>query len=92
MNQRAEIVFEKEETVLLRKSSATIDEFCPDCRATTVMATPEALAVMSDISERAIFRLIEAGEIHYYEGPKVYVCLTSLAAIRENERKQLGES
>ena len=83
MNQRAEVIFEKEETVLLRQSSATTNGFCPFCRAFTVMATPEALALMSSISEREIFRLIEAGEIHFYEGPKVYVCLNSMAGFKE---------
>lgn len=83
MTQRAKIVFEKEETVLLLKSSATVDEFCTVCGTFTVMVTPEALTLMSGASEREIFRLIEAGEIHFYEGPKVYVCLNSLAAIME---------
>lgn len=82
MNQRAEIVFEKEETVLLRQTSATINEFCCDCGAFTDMATPEALAMISGMSERQIFRLIEGGEIHFYEGPKVYVCLNSVAVIK----------
>lgn len=83
MNQRAEITFEKEETVLLRQSSATRSDFCPFCKAVSVMATPEALTLISGVTEREIFRLIEAGEIHFYEGPKVYVCLNSLAAIKE---------
>ncbi len=83
MKQQAEIVFEKEETVLLRQSAATINELCPNCEMFTIMATPEAVALISGISEREIFRLIEAGEIHFYEGPKVYVCINSLAAIKE---------
>ncbi|MFN0277280.1 MAG: hypothetical protein ACKVRN_01630 [Pyrinomonadaceae bacterium] len=83
MTQRAEIVFEKEETVLLRQSSAVVNEFCMLCGTATVMLTPEALTLASAVSEREIFRLIEAGEIHFYEGPKVYVCLNSLAAIME---------
>lgn len=80
MNQRAEIVFEKEETILLRQSAATRNDFCPICQAATVMATPEALTLMFGVTEREIFRLIESGEIHFYEGPKIYVCLNSLAA------------
>lgn len=87
MNQRAEIVFEKEETVLLRQTSATINEFCCDCGAFTDMATPEALAMISGMSEREIFRLIEAGEVHFYEGPKVYVCLNSVAVIKGEIRE-----
>lgn len=85
MKQRAEIVFEKEETVLLRQSSAKLQEFCPNCGKFTVMLTPEALSLMSDVSEREIFQLIEAGLIHFCEAPKVYVCLNSLAAIKEKQ-------
>ena len=83
MKQQAEIIFEKEETVLLRQSEATINEHCPNCEMFTIMATPEAVALLSGLSEREIFRLIEAGELHFHEGPKIYVCLKSLAAIRE---------
>lgn len=81
--QEAEIVFEKEETVLLRRSAATINEFCASCERCTIMATPEAVALVSGLSEREIFRMIETGEIHFYEGPKIYVCLSSLAPIKE---------
>lgn len=79
----AKIVFEKEETVSLRKSSATVDEFCSLCGTYAIMVTPEALTLASGVSEREIFRLIEASEVHFYEGPKVYVCLNSLAAVME---------
>ncbi|MFN0278231.1 MAG: hypothetical protein ACKVRN_06470 [Pyrinomonadaceae bacterium] len=78
MTQRAQIVFEKEETVLLRQSTAVADEFCPLCGTSTFHLTPEALTLASGVSERKIFRWIEAGEIHFYERPKVYVCLNSL--------------
>ncbi len=82
MTQCTQVMFEKEETVLLRRSAATMNEFCRFCGASSVMVTPEALTMISGVSEREIFRLIEAGEIHFYEGPKVYVCLNSLAQIQ----------
>ncbi|GEM_PF-3385713 len=90
MNQQAEIVFEKEETILLRQSAATMNEFCPFCDAVSVMATPEAVTLMTGVSEREIFRLIETGDIHFYDGPKVYVCLNSLSAVREKRGRQIN--
>jgi hypothetical protein len=78
MKQRAEITLEKEETVILRESSAIIDRFCPTCQVMVIMATPEAVSLICQIGEREIFRKIEAGEVHFIEGPKVYVCLRSL--------------
>lgn len=84
MKETAKIIFEKEETIMLRKSSAIIDTFCPICQTMVVMATPEAVSLISQISEREIFRKIDAGEVHFIEGPKVYVCLNSTEAFREN--------
>jgi|SRR6478672_3224917 hypothetical protein len=78
MKQRAKIVFEKEETLILRKSSELIDSFCPMCGAVVIMATPEAVSLISQIGEREIFRKIDSGEVHFIEGPKVYVCLNSM--------------
>ena len=78
MKQRAEIVFEKEETIILRKSSELTESFCPMCKAVVPMATPEAVSLICMVGEREIFRKIEVGEVHFIEGPKVYVCLRSL--------------
>lgn len=85
MTPGAKIVFEKEETLVLRQSRATMNEYCSLCQMLTTMVTPEALAMMSGLSEREIFRLIETSELHFYERPKVYVCLNSLAAIEQAE-------
>lgn len=85
MAVKAQIIIEQEETLILRQSSATMNEFCSVCGMLTVMVTPEALAMMSGVSERNIFRLIEANEIHFFEGPKVYVCLNSLNEFKGTE-------
>lgn len=65
-------------------------EYCPVCETFAVMVTPEALAIVSGVSERSIFRLIEANEIHFLEGPKVYVCMNSLRV--QKERKNQNRS
>jgi hypothetical protein len=36
-------------------------------------------AALSGIGERAIFRLIEAGAIHFVEAERAFVCRNSLA-------------
>jgi len=92
MKQTAKIIFEKEETTMLRKSSAIIDSFCPTCQTLVVMATPEAVALTCQIGEREIFRKIDSGELHFIEGPKVYVCLNSIEGFRGNSRMILPGS
>lgn len=78
MKQRTEITFETEETVLLRQSPAAVTEYCPFCMAVTNMVTPEAAAVLWKVSERAIFRLLESGNIHFLERGRIFICINSM--------------
>ena len=73
-----EIIFETEETVIIRQAPKTWTAFCPQCRAMAEMALPQTIADLSGFTEREIFRLIEAGEIHFVEAERVFVCLNSL--------------
>ncbi|HEX3101303.1 MAG TPA: hypothetical protein VHQ01_05910 [Pyrinomonadaceae bacterium] len=74
MKQTAKITFEMEETVLLRKGSSIINEFCPRCQGDAVLMTPETISKIADVSEREIFRLMEAGEIYFIERKRIYAC------------------
>jgi hypothetical protein len=78
MKQKAEIVFEVEETIVLRQGEQVGSEFCPQCRIVSAMIAPRAIAIFSGAKEREIFRLIEAGEIHFVEADGVRVCLSCL--------------
>lgn len=82
MKQRAEIIFEIEETVLLRQGPATITEHCPHCEAYVALVTPRAAGILANVSERIVFRFIEAGEVHFIERDGIFICLNSLAAIK----------
>ena len=46
------------------------------------MATPQMAGVLTDISEREVFRLIEAGEIHFIENARVLICVDSLRQLK----------
>ena len=74
MKQKAEIIFEQEETVILRQSAGHLLEFCPTCNETVEFLTPEIMAALANGSEREIFRLIESGKIHYIEKERIYGC------------------
>ncbi len=56
--------------------------WCERCAAETVMLAPNEAAVVLQTTAREIFRLTEAGEIHYLETDSgaLFVCRNSLAA------------
>ena len=81
MKQRAEIMFEMEETVVLREGSKVSIIYCVDCKENVLMATPQAAAFLSGVSERQIFRLIELNILHFTENGCVLVCLDSVKSL-----------
>jgi hypothetical protein len=78
MKQKVEIIYEVEETIVLRQGEQIGSAFCPQCRLVSTMIAPRAIAVSSGAKEREIFRLIEAGEIYFVETDGVRVCLSCL--------------
>jgi hypothetical protein len=87
MNQLKQIVFEVEETVVLRSGEMTTAGYCPLCGETVAMATPWIAAALSNSNEREIFRLIEAGVVHFIEEDRLLVCLNSMN-VQEGEVKK----
>ncbi|HYJ90344.1 MAG TPA: hypothetical protein VEV84_03475 [Pyrinomonadaceae bacterium] len=75
MREKAEITFEVEETFVLKQGGKLIYDLCPRCGQTVGMISPELLAKFEGTSEREIFRLLEAGLIHFIEVERVLVCL-----------------
>jgi len=42
------------------------------------MASPQTIADFSTFTEREIFRLVEAGKVHFIEAERILICLNSL--------------
>ena len=78
MKQRVEIMFEVEETIVLRQGEQIGSGYCPQCRLVSAMVAPRAIAISSGAKEREIFRMIESGEIYFLEADGVRVCLNCL--------------
>ena len=78
MTQRPDITLEFEETVVLKQGGKLVREFCPQCSETVDMLSPDVLSLVSGISEREIFRLVETGTIYFVEAGRIVACLSCL--------------
>lgn len=87
MSKLKQIVFEVEERILVRSGEFTAPADCPFCGEIVAMGTPCTAAALYDLSEREIFRLIEAGSIHFTETTQVLICLKSIREFLEELRK-----
>lgn len=76
------IVIQIDERIAGRNAEQQFEAYCSDCRKMTEMATPKTAGVLTDISERELFRLIEGKEIHFIENTRILVCLESLRNLK----------
>ena len=72
------IVIEIDERIAITNAGQQFEAYCSECKKMTEMATPKAAGVLTEISEREVFRLIEGKEIHFIENDRVIVCVASL--------------
>ena len=77
------VTFESRERITIRSGQKPFIAWCGRCCADVLMVTPNEAATVAGTDDRAIFRAIEAGEIHFIEGPKgdLLVCSSSLGAV-----------
>ena len=76
--QKTEFEIEVNETVAYSSRSDRFESFCPVCKRMTDMATVQIAAVLTHITEREIYRMVEVAAIHFVETDRVLVCLNSL--------------
>lgn len=78
--QTFEVTVEKSETFVIRRYRENVSNWCDICRCEVEMSEPESAARIMGVKPRAIYKKIEAGEIHFIEpsGGLLIVCLDSL--------------
>jgi len=83
MRKKATITIETERLLILRRSGR-VDRWCAGCRAEVKMIGVEEAAAIAGLSQRKLFRLAEAGEIHFIETTQgqALFCLDSLSGKR----------
>jgi hypothetical protein len=83
----AEVTIETEEHVIIHRSSGGAHpslQWCPFCRRQVEMVTPEQAGQIAGVSERTIYRWVEAGTIHFLEDSgHTYVCVPALPARKQ---------
>jgi hypothetical protein len=80
--KRAIVTVETRSVSVIRPASEAIELWCENCAAIVPMVTPEHAARQTGASVRAIYRRIEAGDLHFAEAANglLLVCSDSLAA------------
>ena len=81
-NKKDGIVVEIDERIAVTNEEQQFEAYCSDCKKMTQMVTPKTAAVLTGISEREVFRLIEGTEVHFVENARVLVCIESLRKLK----------
>jgi len=77
-NKNDGIVVEIDERIAVTNTEQQFEAYCSECKKMTEMATPKTAGVLTETTEREVFRLIEGKEIHFIENDRVLVCVASL--------------
>lgn len=83
---RTEFSIEIDDVFVVQRLGRSVEGWCPGCGGTAILVTPEDAAMLTGLETRAIYRMVEAFEIHWANGPDklLLLCLKSLL-------KRLGE-
>jgi len=78
--RRTDTKVEVEQTLILRQPRSPQLNWCGRCRAQVRMLRPEEAALISGHRPRMIYRLVEAGQVHFDETADgtLLVCLNSI--------------
>jgi hypothetical protein len=83
-NNNDGIVVEIDEQIAVTNAEQQFEAYCSECKKMTEMATPKTAGVLTETSEREVFRLIERKEIHFVENARVLVCVESIRVLKAN--------
>jgi hypothetical protein len=77
---RTEYSIEIDDVFVVQRLGRSVEGWCPGCGGTAMLVTPEDAAMLTGMETRAVYRMVEAFEIHWAEGPGhlLLVCLGSL--------------
>lgn len=79
-SRRAEITIEVDQVITVRRQRRVGNNWCSDCGSEVMMLTPDEATSVVSLGTRAIFRMIDANQVHFAETRSglVRLCLPSL--------------
>ena len=82
MKRRTKITVETDEIMIIRQRRRLLRSWCRECAQQVTMVTVDQAATVANKSSRLIYRMAEAGYIHFAETPEGFllICLQSLVA------------
>ena len=77
---RTECRVEIDDVFVVQRLGRSVVGWCPGCGCAATMVMPEDAATLTGTGARSIYRFVEAGEIHWADGPEhmLLICLASL--------------
>jgi len=77
------VTFEARERMTIHRGPRRVIAWCDQCGVEVLMVTPNEAATIARTDARAIFRGLEAGEIHFIESERgaLMICAKSIRAI-----------
>ncbi|HEY0006107.1 MAG TPA: hypothetical protein VGB17_15110 [Pyrinomonadaceae bacterium] len=87
--RRTKITVETERLLVVSRGRGQVDGWCEICRAEVRLVGVEEAALVAGLGQRAIFRRIESGRLHFTETSRgaLLICLESLL-----QQTRAGES
>jgi len=82
--RRTKLVVETERMLIVRGHHTEMNNRCDRCGAEAKLVSPELAATLTGLSRRAVYRLIESGQVHFTESSQalVSICLQSLTTVK----------
>ena len=78
--KRTKITIETDRVMIIRQRRGVIRAWCAGCAGHARLVTVEKAAALAGVSQRTIYRRVEAGKVHFIETPDgvLLICLDSL--------------
>jgi hypothetical protein len=78
--RRVEITLERERLLVVERREVSITDWCGACGSRVRMVIPDEAARLAGTTARWVYRLVETGQLHFFEGPDLglLVCFESL--------------
>lgn len=86
------IEIQTERVLVIEKRNSTTQSWCEGCGRQVKLVTLEMIAIVTGLSVRSVFRMLEAGEIHFLETPNgsLFICLDSLLRGDRDQESQVN--